>query len=243
MKIAILSDIHGNLEALTEVLRVVDTLKPDRIISLGDNVGYGPDPEAVMQIIKERQIPSVLGNHELALKRESFIKWFNPLSMQAVIHTRTHLSEESFQKCIGFPLYLALNTLRFVHGMPPASPAVYLHQVSDKKLIVKFEKLKENIAFVGHTHRLALIEYDGEKIVRKRLSENPVILDKNRKYILNAGSVGQPRDGDNRARFLLFDTEKNRLEIYFVPYNYKKTARKIIEAGLPQDFAEKLYPA
>ena len=240
MLIAILSDIHGNMEALSEVLREIDRVDPDEVFSLGDNIGYGPDPEQVMQIIQARRIPSVLGNHELALNKESFIKWFNPVSAQAVFHFKSRLSASSIHHIRSYPLSRVWGETRMVHGMPPSSPAVYLHQVSDQRIRERLMGIRERIVFIGHTHILALIEDDGKKIIRKAWDGARTLLDRKRRYLVNAGSVGQPRDGDNRARFLLYDTEAALLEARYVPYDYQKTAAKIIQEGLPRSFAEKL---
>ncbi|MBU0992993.1 MAG: metallophosphatase family protein [Proteobacteria bacterium] len=242
MRIAILSDIHGNLEALNSIFDVLDQIRPDTIISLGDNVGYGPDPEKVMQILRRRNIPSILGNHELAVKRESFINWFNPVSKMAVHHTLANLSRESVNQINHYPRFLVFENMRFVHGAPLAAVAIYIYQISDDKLAGNFQKMAENVAFIGHTHDLGLIEYDGERVLHNTLSKGQVILNKNRKYIVNAGSVGQPRDGDNSAKFVMFNTETYQLDVRYVPYDYQRTAEKIKNEGLPDQFADKLYP-
>lgn len=242
MKLSVFTDIHGNLEAFARVLEEIEAEKPDRIISLGDNIGYGPDPEPVMELLRQFDIKSVLGNHELAIVNRRFIKWFNPLAQIAVNYTQKHLSDTSVDLIKTYEKCLVSENMRFVHGSPLSSVSIYLFQLSDSKLMSILDKMEEDICFTGHTHDLGLIEYDGDTLVRKHLGEGVIHLDRDKKYIVNTGSVGQPRDGDNRAKFVLFDTEDYSLDIRFVTYDYKKTAKKIVDAGIPDVYAKKLYP-
>lgn len=236
----ILSDIHGNLEALQAVLPRVDRIFPDFIISLGDNIGYGPDPNRVMQEICQRKISSVLGNHEMAIVNPSFMACFNPVSRKAAEHTLGHLSG-AYKKIINqWSRNMVLENLGFVHGVPPSSPFIYLFQLTASNLKKRMEAMEQWVYFAGHTHDLKLIAWDGETIQHRELKRGTIVLDRRKKYIVNAGSVGQPRDGDPRAKWLSFDTLTGELTVDFVPYDHGKTAAKILEAGIPAVFAEKL---
>lgn len=242
MNIAVFADIHGNLEAFNSVMKEIHKENVDHIISLGDNIGYGADSEAVMGLLGKNRIESILGNHELAIVNPDFIKWFNPNSKTAVLHAIDSLSEKSKKDIGTFKKNLVIQNMRFVHGTPPASVALYLFQVSDRRLADKITKMNENICFTGHTHDLGLIEYDGKTLVRKELKKGITTLDISKKYIINAGSVGQPRDEDHQAKYILFNTETMTLDLRYVQYDYKSAARKIIAAGLPEEYARKLYP-
>ncbi len=240
MRLAILSDIHANLEAFTEAIKVIDQVRPDRIISLGDAVGYGPDPEPVMKKIRRHKIESVLGNHEMVVKYPRFIRWFNPMARQAVNYTLAHLSNTSVESIRAQQKSMIHDNLRFVHGAPMSSPFIYLFQLSETNLIKKFNQMKERICFLGHTHDLELISFDGRKLNRTPLGQGRHLLAPDKKFMVNAGSIGQPRDGNTSSKFVIFDTQTNVLEVFFIPYNFTVTAKKIIQAGIPEQYAEKL---
>jgi predicted phosphodiesterase len=240
MRIAVFADIHGNLEAFTQVLTHIHENQASRIFSLGDNVGYGPDPEPVMALIRKHRIDSVLGNHEKAMIEEPFIAWFNPMAQKAVLYTRRHLSEESMDEIRSYPKSRVFENMRFVHGAPPSSPVLYLFQLDDEKLAKRMATLDETLCFTGHTHDLGLIVWDGGDLVRTELEPGTLTLDPAKRYIINVGSVGQPRDGDNRAKYVLYDTGTRRLTVNALTYDNRFTADKIIRAGIPSQYAEKL---
>ncbi|GAB6095814.1 metallophosphoesterase family protein [Desulfatiferula olefinivorans] len=242
MKIAVFADIHGNLEAFTAVLAHIRRHHVDALISLGDNVGYGADPEAVMDLIRENDVLCVLGNHEKAMNEDAFINWFNPLAQMAVRYTKSRLSPRSLADIRDYPTSLVFESLRFVHGTPPDSPVLYLFQLSDAALIRKMRDMSETLCFVGHTHQLGLIRAAGDTLVRESLPLGDIRLDPARPTIVNAGSVGQPRDEDKRAKYLRFDTDTRILTVEAVAYDNAAAADKILKAGIPADFARKLLP-
>lgn len=240
MRLAIISDIHGNLEAFKAVLSDIDTSKPDRMVCLGDNVGYGPDPEAVVQLLRLRGIESVMGNHELGLFDDQVLNWFNPRARVSLKRTRQMLSDESLSFLATLPKAIVLEKIRFVHGFPPDSPLVYLFQIPDSSLHRVLERMAEQICFIGHTHVLRLALWEPHVFEKRRLKQQAFYLPPGSKAIVNVGSVGQPRDGDNRAKYVLFDTRENRIDVRAVDYPREVTIRKIIEAGLPREHAERL---
>jgi predicted phosphodiesterase len=241
MKIAVVSDIHGNLEAFQQVLADIEQAGIDRIISLGDNIGYGPDSEKVMALIRRRKIPSIMGNHEMALVDPSHLKWFNVLARESLQKTSRKLSDTSQRDIAEFPASLIANGCRFVHGFPPDQVATYLFEVSDQKLEQTLGALNERICFVGHTHKLEMIGFDGSRLSRSQLVQGATQLDPQHRYIINAGSVGQPRDATNHAKYVIWDAANDSLEVRFISYDYVSVAIKIITSGLPQVHADRLY--
>ena len=240
MKIAVLSDIHGNLEALEAVNHDLQWRGAERIFCLGDNIGYGPDPEAVVQLIRQQGYISILGNHELALRDARARKWFNFQAEENIIATAKLLSPASLTYCENLPLFLEFCQARFVHGFPPDSVFCYLSQQSDEKLLELFNAVTVSIFFLGHTHIPELASMKNGVLTRRRLEQEKLFLAERQKYIINAGSVGQPRDGDKRAKYLLWDDEARTLEVLFVAYDQSKTMAKIRALGFPEAYALRL---
>jgi predicted phosphodiesterase len=243
MKLAILSDIHGNLEAFRAVLDTIEPLSIDTVVSLGDNIGYGPDSEAVVALIRDRKIASVLGNHEMAVKNIQNLAWFNPVAKRALVIARSQLSDASLAWIKQLPRYIVIAGCRFVHGVPPDSVFLYLFQLPENKLIQKLAQSDESVCFVGHTHELGIISWDGTGLEKQIVTPGTSFLDPARKYIINAGSVGQPRDGTFGAKFVLFDTQTLELTVKSVSYPFEKTRKKIIAAGIPEMYADRLAPS
>lgn len=240
MKIAVISDIHGNMDAFSAVLEDIDRIGADAFVCLGDSIGYGPEPEQVVSKIRELNIPSILGNHELALTNRENLKWFNPAAQKSLIKTFEMLSEASINYICGLKTCIVSNNLRFVHGFPPDSITTYLFQISNAKLKKAFENLKEKICFIGHTHELEIASFDGNTVTRSPLKKGVMFLFDEKKYIINAGSVGQPRDGSNHAKYLIWDTSSYLIDVRFVPYDVAATIKKIRQAGLPEAHARRL---
>jgi predicted phosphodiesterase len=241
MRLAILSDIHGNLEALRAVLDDLAGRTADHVVSLGDNIGYGADPEEVVQTLARLEIPSVLGNHELAAVQPEFLEWFNPSARRSLLLTMQLMSTETLKSLEGLPRSLELRGCHFAHGFPPESPTRYLFQASEAELQRAFSLISGDPCFVGHTHTLERIEFDGSEVRRRPLGEGSTELPSERRHIVNAGSVGQPRDGDNRAKYVVWETESRMLEIRCLDYDIATAARKIIDRGMPKGNADRLW--
>jgi predicted phosphodiesterase len=241
MKLAIISDIHGNYDALQEVLADIDRSDVDRIISLGDNIGYGPEPDRVVQKIMARAIPSVQGNHELAVKDEEYLEWFNPVARKSLIRTRDLLGESSREFVTRLEPFLASDDCRYVHGFPPDSPLIYMFQPSENRKRQVFEELPERLCFIGHTHTLEIIGYDGKNMAYGDLPKGLTHLKADHKYIINIGSVGQPRDTSNEAKYVIWDSLADTIEVRFIVYDIAAVVRKIKEAGLPEEHARRLW--
>ena len=247
MRIAVISDIHSNMEALSAVLWDIDTgAAIDQVISLGDNIGYGPEPEQVISTLRERQIPSVLGNHERALLDEKFSKPFNPAAKKALLINKQLLSKGSIDYLSTLTPFLVYHGARFVHGVPPDLVDRYVFKEKNTSLVHVMEALKERIAFVGHTHELMIYEIDSRGVQKKNFIKTRVFLAKEYKeykYIINTGSVGQPRDGYNEAKYVVWDSIENTIESRFVPYDIPSVVRKMKKAGIPIQYAIQLEKA
>lgn len=240
-RIAIMSDIHGNLEAFRSVLADIDTQQVEQVVNLGDIVGYGPEPEACVQLLRQRGIATVLGNHEHGLLEASARNWFNPQAKKALDRTRALISDESLMYFRTLPRTLTIEGALFVHGCPPGLVSKYLYELDLPGLRETFGLYENALCFVGHTHELELISLVSGGIMRKELGKGLCALDPDARHIVNAGSVGQPRDGDNKAKYLLWEPAEARFDVRFVPYDIAKTAARIMEVGLPTVYADRLW--
>ncbi len=241
MRLAVISDIHGNWEALQSVLGDIDDCRVDAIISLGDNIGYGAEPERVLEQIQDRNIPSVLGNHELAINDSSFLGWFNPLASKSLRMTRAMLSPASKDYIARLPSSRIQDNCLFVHGFPPDSCLTYSFQVAEDEKKRIFEQLPQPLCFIGHTHTLELLVYSAQQTASQPLVRGITRLEKQKKYIINIGSVGQPRDGSNHAKYVIWDSLLETVELRCVSYDIAGAAEKIIAAGLPREHADRLW--
>ena len=240
MRIAVLSDIHANMDALERVLADVDRSDADAVYCLGDSIGYGSEPEQVIRSLRRRRIPSVVGNHELAAIDPQFLAWFNPAARQSLKKTFALLSDESLAWIQGLPRYISAHGCRFVHGFPPDSPTLYLFQMESRRKQEILAALPEQVFFVGHTHLLDIITCDGGTVSGFDFRIGPNPLPPKLKYLVNIGAVGQPRDGDPRAKYVIWDTAARLLDIRCVPYDASAAAAKIRAAGLPESHARRL---
>jgi predicted phosphodiesterase len=241
MRLAVISDIHGNLEAFREVLADIDRSRIDVMLCLGDNVGYGPEPEAVVRLLRARQIPSVKGNHELGVTDPTSFHLFNSTAQASLLLTQRLITADTHAFIGQLPSYLVLGECLAVHGCPPDSITKYLFELADEELLVLLKHLPLRLSFVGHTHDLELVMNDGLELTRQPLDAGIVSLQSGRKYLINVGSVGQPRDGNNNAKYVIWDDAEQTLEVRFIPYDIAKTADRIIELGFPLFYATRLW--
>tara|TARA_B100000614_G_scaffold170676_1_gene151920 strand:- start:1888 stop:2655 length:768 start_codon:yes stop_codon:yes gene_type:complete len=240
MRIAVISDIHSNMDALAAVLDDIAARDVDRIVSLGDNIGYGPEPEDVIQTLVEREIPSVTGNHEQALLDPVIERGFNPQAAKALKINKALLSMSSMRRIAAFPTFLRMGEGRFVHGVPPDMVAVYVSKQPLSRLRHILNASPDHVVFVGHTHDLAVYESGPGDITCKKLWNSRVSLAKTSKYIINSGSVGQPRDSHNKATYVIWDSRAHVVQARAVPYDTERTVRLIRRAGIPRVYADLL---
>jgi len=242
MKLGILSDIHGNLDALDAVLRDADALRVDAFVCLGDAIGYGAEPNRVIETLRQREIPSVLGNHELAILEPDSLAWFNPVARTSLEKTAQWLTETSRRYIAAMETSRVLHGFRFVHGFPPDSVTTYRFEVAPDDRLQIMKTLDARICFIGHTHDLNLMAVENDRIDSMPLKPGPISLKtRSTRYLINAGSVGQPRDGDNRAKYAVLDIAELVLNVRFVSYDIAAAASKIVAAGLPKVHADRLW--
>jgi predicted phosphodiesterase len=241
MRLAVFSDIHGNWDALKAVLADMDRNRINSQVCLGDGVGYGPEPEEVTREIRALEIPWVMGNHELGLVDPSTLDWFNKPTRTSLLITRRLLSEESLNYFKGLSPFLLDQDCRFVHGFPPDSITTYLYEVPDQEIHRILTALPERICFIGHTHDLHLIASEGQGITYLPFKRGIFSLREGVKYLVNVGSVGQPRDGNNQAKYVIWDSRSSTLELRYVTYNIAKTAEKILGLDFPEYNARRLF--
>lgn len=241
MRIAVISDIHGNFEAFNEVLKNIYYNRIDRIVNLGDSIGYGPEPEDVLNLIEKRNITNILGNHEQAILEEVCQQCFMLGAIDTIEHTKKFLTTASLIYLKTLPKTVLLNDALFVHGCPPDSLSIYLNHLTVSEIKNVFQSFPNRLAFSGHTHRFMLFSYNGKKIDFQPPKNEPMILDQERRYIFNVGSVGQPRDNDSKAGYVIWDTDVNSLEVKRIPYNIRTTAEKIIQRGFRRNDADRLF--
>jgi len=232
MLYGIIADIHSNLEALEAVLSQLRQV--DRIVCLGDIVGYGPDPNECIEIMQKEKIPSVAGNHDKAAIGEFNTQSFNENAKKAIDWTSGQLTASSRQYLAALPQYLATDGLEAVHGSLRDPLDEYVTNIDEAALSI--ELMKKNVCFAGHTHvplyvgKKAGGGYDG-----RRLSKDDIVnLNNYSKSFINPGSVGQPRDNDPRASYGLFDSEKNEFTLLRTEYNIAAVQEKMRIVGLPQ---------
>ncbi len=241
MRIAVISDIHGNATALRQVLKDIESCKADQVICLGDNIGYGPEPEAVVSMLRQMNIASVMGNHELVINNPGFLGWFNTAARLSLEKSIDAISPPNLDFLSRLPDFITAFGCRFVHGFPPDSPTNYMFEIYPAEMEKIMADMAEPVCFIGHTHDLALITYQDRSVNQSPLTgSKTVFLDSTLKYIINAGSVGQPRDGTGEAKYVLFDTEAYSLEVRRIPYDVNDTIKKIHAAGLPRQHALRL---
>jgi len=240
MRIAILSDIHGNLEAFESVLIEVSKRKVDKIICLGDLIDYGPNPNEVVEISKREFDIIVMGNHDYAVIDENIIKEFSVIARSSMLWTLSVLNEENKIFISSLKLEEFLKDIYIVHACPKFPlDWTYILTINDAK--VYFNYVNNWITLIGHTHIPAIFKKDFSKI-EHIIPEPFEVYELNEKcqYFLNPGSVGQPRDRDYRASFGILDLNKLTFEIIKVDYDIQKTKRKILESDLPQILAYRL---
>lgn len=241
MKIAIISDIHGNYEALLSVHKEIQKSEVDKIVCLGDFIGYGPQPEEVAQFLMGNDIPCVMGNHENAIINPATCIHFSTDALLSIEITRNLISDKTIEYISKLPTNLIIDDMFFVHGAPPDSIRDYIIRLSDDELLEIFDHLEQRIAFIGHTHDPLCCFYDGEAIDFKFLRQGINQIDPKVKNIINVGSVGQPRDGNSDAKYVIFNDADFTVDLRYVKYDIDKTARLIEERNFPKYNAERLY--
>lgn len=229
MKYAIISDIHSNLEALTKALSIIDERKVDEIICLGDVVGYGANPNECVELVRSRCSAVVLGNHDAAALDTAQAHDFNAIARRAVLWTAEELTPESKAFLASLPMTAVKEEIRFVHASPQIPDAWdYIIDADDAVRAVR--SLQERICFIGHTHVPGI--FNGRGRARSVMPDE--------QYLVNVGSVGQPRDGNPMLSFGIFDSAAWTFELIRSEYDIQTAAEKIYAARLPEELGNRL---
>lgn len=244
MRIAVIADIHSNLEAFRAVLDDSAKESAAAIVSLGDLVGYNASPAECVNLARRWGVVSIQGNHDLAAVNPQFAEGFNILAHQAVLWSASALSPEqkAFLDRLPHTLLLWDRYLLF-HGAPdnPEAYIFYLFQAKKAFAYMRKKMPGVNIAFFGHTHHRALWRRDVRgKVQSLIITRGSMALDPEEMYLINPGSVGQPRERHWEASYLIFVTDPPTLEFRSVPYDLRAAQAKIREACLPDYLAERL---
>ena len=243
MRLAVLSDIHSNLEALEAAQKAVERLGADRIVTCGDLVGYNADPNAVVDWVREENILAIMGNHDAAACGIEEPVHFNAYARAAALWTREALTAENRAFLRGLPTQARVGrTVLLVHGSVLERDAYLFDAASTGG---EFQALRERyarvkIAFFGHTHYPVSFSAERPGTSVQTHHEEAVQIKRGRRYLFNPGSVGQPRDGDPRISFALADLGAGVVERHRVAYRAAEAAAKVRRAGLPEYLARRL---
>lgn len=240
MKYGIISDIHSNFEALGEVLNNLE--KVDEIICLGDIVGYGANPNYCIEKVKKLNCKCVGGNHDFGVLGKLSINYFNYAARDAILWTSRQLKNDNINFLLSLNKKIELKGNIFaVHGSPQNPMLEYILNKNTASII--FSKFNFKICFVGHSHLAGCFSFNenNQKVDYINFSNGGSIeIHKNKRYIINSGSVGQPRDGNPKASYGIYNQKYGIVNIYRVPYPINLTKDKIINAGLPTSLADRL---
>jgi len=237
LRYAVLSDVHGNLEALTAVLEAADESGADALLCLGDLVGYGPDPNEVVELVRARGATAVRGNHDEAAIQPGRETRFNAWGQDAIRWSRRRLTGENHEYLGALPLAAVVDGVLLVHACA-SEPDTWRYILDLDEAAVEFTAFKERLCLFGHSHIPLAVESAGRRT--SVLEGDRVIFEDGKRYMVNVGSVGQPRDGDPRAAFGLLDLDLGTLLIRRVEYDAAATRAKIIDAGLPVFLGDRL---
>jgi predicted phosphodiesterase len=236
MRIAIFGDIHANLEALEVVLADAREQGCTSYICLGDVVGYNANPRECLQIVQSLKCPVVKGNHDDYASSDSSLESFNPLAEVAIQWTRDQLTRAEKTWLGALPLISKLRGFTVVHASLE-DPGGWGYVLNQLDAAASFSKQTTKLCFFGHTHNPRAYIKDSSVV---GLPFEQLVVEPDKRYFVNVGSVGQPRDGDWRAAYVVFDEEKRMIRLRRLRYDLPKTQGKILAAGLPPRLADRL---
>ncbi len=240
MRTAIVTDIHGNFAALSKVIERGEELDVDRWVCLGDTVGYGADPNECCDLVRERASFTLLGNHDAAVAGRMDYEYYYEAARDALDWTRGVLSPANFAWLQSLPYTVKEGAIEYCHGSP-LEPEQYeyvflLEQAED---LVRVQDDLADLTFIGHSHLPRAYALNG--VGARSVLADTVEIKTGPKYLISIGSVGQPRDGDSRACFGVLDDVARTLTFHRVAYDIGRAARRIIDAGLSDHFAKRLF--
>lgn len=244
MRVAVLSDIHANLEAFQAVVNDFKN-QVDRILNLGDIVGYNANPNECIKLAKDIRMRSIMGNHDQAACNPAFAENFNLFARNAILWTRDNLTRESIQFLDGLEKNHRLSCGLACHGSPEDTSSYIALPFQARVTLKKMRKGiwgRINVCLFGHTHKRKVWRMDvRKKVAPVEIPLNGMVkLNGDELYLLNPGSVGQPRNGDPRSSYFIFDTETHTVNFKLVEYDVESTIKKINQASLPEFLAKRL---
>ncbi|MBC2736271.1 MAG: metallophosphoesterase [Desulfobacteraceae bacterium] len=242
MRLALLSDIHSNLEALEAVLENARDRGVHRYTCLGDLVGYGANPNECIEVMRSLpKINFILGNHDAAATWRSSPYIMNKAAADAILWTMDQLTDDNVKFLKHLPPTVGMGNLLFAHANP-YNPLAWRYVNSRKYAARSFNSNNAKLVFIGHTHLPEVINKRGWFQIRfEPCSDNRTLsIGRAGRMIVNCGSIGQPRDKNPAACYLIYDTRRETIEFVRVPYNHERAARKIQDAGLPGIMARRL---
>ncbi len=237
MRRAVLSDIHGNLDALEAVLAELERQQLTSLACLGDFVGYGGAPNPCVERLRSRVEAAVCGNHDVVASGRLRLSAFNSEAATAARWTSETLEPSHREWLQSLPYVARWHGALLVHASP-VEPEQWHYVLSPYEAEHELAGFEESLCLIGHSHYPGAFEQEGTRVRYTR--EPQVQMQAGRRYIVNVGSVGQPRDGDPRAAFLVWDDERSTLEHVRVAYDIERAMARILEAGLPRFLAERL---
>jgi len=245
VKYFVISDVHGNLEAFEAVLAQIKASANGeyRIVSLGDIIGYGPDPNRCIDLTTQVAFVSVLGNHDYGVLGLTEIELFNIVATEAILWTRDHLTKDGWNglQRLKDRILISKGIATFTHASP-FEPSEWHYIITYGFAKMAFSVMRTPLCFVGHSHQpIFIVEApDGAIDIIHCQEQSTITYNTNDKYIINVGSVGQPRDGTNKACYAEWDDEAQTVSVKRVAYDFKRTQQKICAAGLPTALALRL---
>ncbi len=236
MRFAIISDLHANLEATQAVLADARDRDCTHFVCLGDVVGYNANPRECLEIVRSMECPVVKGNHDEQASLEESSRDFNALAEMAINWTRDQLGDADKQWLRALPLSRQVRDFTIVHATLD-TPEGWGYVFNALEASTSFTYQHTTVCFFGHTHVAgAFVRDDGVK----RVKVDQLMIEPAKKYFINTGSVGQPRDGDPRAAYCIYHVENNVVEQRRIKYDVETAQQKILDAGLPRLLAERL---
>lgn len=242
MRYVLLSDIHGNLEALQAVLEAARRFEPYQLMCLGDFVGYGADPEQCIELAGDKANLMLAGNHDLAVAGTISTDDFNAIARESIEWTREQLRAEDCELLSNLPLQYIDGDYCYTHASP-LDPIRFTYIRTLEDVADVFSSIGQRFCFVGHTHLPVLVTMNMRRGRMEVIRDTRVQLSEQNRYFINVGSVGQPRDSNPDACMVVLDEEAGTLEFIRVPYDVTKSQGKILSNGLPSYLAERLVLA
>ncbi len=236
MKFAIIADIHANLEAFQVVLEDIKNQKCTHYVCLGDVVGYNANPKECLDIVREMGMPCVKGNHDEYCSSNTALDGFNPAAAEAVNWTRKQLTEEDRQWLRDLKYTRMVNSFSIVHATLDA-PQRWGYVFDKLAAAASFTYQTTPICFFGHTH--VPVAFMRDTMVRGG-TYSKFKIDPSKKYFVNVGAVGQPRDNNPKSAYVVYNAEEGTIELRRLDYDIPKAQKKILDAGLPERLAERL---